>query len=212
MVSRQIQNPKDTPLRFQRTDDGFLNATALINEYNSTVKGSEAKDIQFYRRNKSTSEYVKFLEEKYNVRPIVASRKGTWMHPHLFIDFAMWISVEFKDMAIKWILDGLIQERNDAGDYANQLKATIIERYYEFHGCKPSPMIYQNEFKMIKECAGFEERNTATEQQLKALNTLQLLDIQLIKEKVGKPSRERQLKQLSTALLAGESNRPLALK
>lgn len=204
MITRQIQNPKNTPLRFQRTDDKFFNATALLNEHNSKVSAKDAKMMAAYLKLVSTKEYSTFIEEKYGCKKAsLVSRKGTWMHPHLFIDFAMWISVEFKDTAISWILDGLIQERNDAGDYANQLKATIIERYYEFHGTKPSPMIYQNEFKLLKECAGVEERNTATEQQLKVLNTLQLLDVQLIKEKVGKPSRERQLRQLAAALRAG---------
>jgi len=200
MITRQIQNPHDTPLRFQRTDDGFFDATKLLREYNEKVIGSDIKHMEKYKTNKSTKEYISFLQEKYGVRPMVTSKVGTWMHPHLFIDFAMWISLEFKDMAIKWILDGLIQERNDAGDYANDLKAAIIERHFEFSGCKPSPMVYQNEFRMIKEIVGIDDRNQANEKQLKTLNTLQQFDIHLIKEKVGKSSREKQLKRLASAI------------
>jgi len=200
MLTRQIQNPSDTPARFQRTDDRYLDATKLLAEYNSKVMAKDSKDMRLYKSNKSTKEYAAFIEQKYGVKKAyISSKAGTWMHPHLFIDFAMWISLEFKDMAIKWILDGLIEERNNAGDHANLLKSTIIDRYIEYNGCKPNPMIYQNEFLMLKELAGVEDRNTATEKQLKTLNALQVLDIQLIKDKVGKTSRYKQLKQLAEA-------------
>jgi|GEM_PF-4835831 len=201
MKTRQIQNPIDTPLRFQRTDDNFFNGTALLNQWNHTHFGNEQREMSGYLRIKSTKEYANFLQERYNIKnAIIKSRLGTWMHPHLFIDFAMWISLEFKDMAIKWVLDGLMQERNDAGDYANLLQATIMERYIEYNGCKPNPMIYQNEFRLLKNLSNIDDRNLATEKQLKTLNTLQLLDIQLIKDKVGKISREKQLIQLAKAL------------
>ncbi|MBX4188257.1 MAG: KilA-N domain-containing protein [Candidatus Doudnabacteria bacterium] len=199
MKTSQILNPTDAISRLQRTGDSYLNGTHLLNDYNKTA--TNPKRMTEFLKLAGTKEFAAYLEEnEIDEKAIKSSTRGTWMHPKIFIDFAMWLSLEFKSMAIQWILDGLISARNDAGDYANQLKATIVDRYIEFNGSKPSPMIYQNEFKMLKELTGIEDRNTATEKQLRNLSTLQLLDIQLIKDKVGKASREKQLTQLASAL------------
>ena len=38
---------------------------------------------------------------------------GTWMHPYLFIDFAMFLSAEFKLQCIKWLHDNLLILRDE---------------------------------------------------------------------------------------------------
>lgn len=198
MKTMQVLHPVNFNERVQRTDNGYFNATHFLTEFNKTNKPKRMADFLSLSGTKEFSEYLQ--EHEIDEKAIKSSRRGTWMHPKIFIDFAMWLSLEFKSMAIGWILDGLIQERTAAGDHANMLRATIIDRYIEFNGCKPPPMIYQNEFRLLKELTGINERNTATEKQLRVLNTLQALDIQLIKDKVGRASREKQLRQLSTAL------------
>lgn len=199
MKTSQTLTPTDAIARMQRTGDSYLSGTQLLNEYNKSA--ALQKRMADFLKLTGTKEFAEYLEEhEIKEKAIKVSRKGTWMHPKIFVDFAMWLSLEFKSMAIQWILDGLISARNDAGDYANQLKAVIVDRYVEFNGSRPSPMIYQNEFKMLKDLTGIEDRNTATEKQLRNLSTLQLLDIQLIKDKVGKASREKQLAQLAAAL------------
>ena len=39
-----------------------------------------------------------------------------WMHPYLFIKFAMWINSTFEVQVIKFVFDELISLRCDAGD------------------------------------------------------------------------------------------------
>jgi hypothetical protein len=50
-----------------------------------------------------------------------------WMHPFLFIDFAMWINPTFKVTVIKFVYDELIKQRNDAGDAYREMSAAIAK-------------------------------------------------------------------------------------
>lgn len=200
MLTRQILQPLSTIERIQRSDDGYFNATHFLSHFLKTTK--EEKRMSEFLKLKSTVEFKEHLitSEKI-VSPIKSSTKGTWMHPFVFIDFAMWLSLDFKTQAIKWVYDGLIFQRNQAGDFATQLAGVIMKRYIEVYNCKPAPMIYMNEFRYLKELVGINERNTASEIQLQTLNVLQKLDIKLIQTDIGKVSRYKQLKQLSEALL-----------
>ena len=120
---------------FQRTSDGFFNATALLKQWN---KDGKRKDIDDFLGNKMTKEYITVIESKENLNTqksgdlkVVKSARGknggTWMHPFLFIDFAMWLNVEFKYDVIKFVYDQLIQYRIEAGDAYREM-ATQIAR------------------------------------------------------------------------------------
>lgn len=108
----------------QRTKDGFFNATELLKQWNH--RSGMQKDISHYFNNKATDEFVTSLisEEKLPSRNSVyvkskASRgenAGTWMHPLLFIDFAMWLNPAFKVKVLKFVYDEMIKFRNLAGD------------------------------------------------------------------------------------------------
>lgn len=52
---------------------------------------------------------------------------GTWMHPMLFIDFAMWINPEFKYDVLKFVYDQMIHYRNEAGDAYKELSSAIMK-------------------------------------------------------------------------------------
>lgn len=118
---------------FQRTSDGFFNATALLRQWN---KGDKKKDLDDFLGNKMTKEYIKVIESRENLNTqksgdlkVVKSTRGkfggTWMHPFLFIDFAMWLNVEFKYEVIKFVYDQLIQYRIEAGDTYREMAAEI---------------------------------------------------------------------------------------
>jgi len=118
----------------QRTSDGYFNANTLISEWNA--KSDNKKILGNYMKNESTTEYIEQLKKEGIEKPNISCRgtgekSGTWMHPKLFIDLAMWVSVEFKSKVIDYVLDGLIKSRTDAGDYYNQMTA-----------CNLLPMIY----------------------------------------------------------------------
>lgn len=118
---------------FQRTSDGFFNATALLKQWN---KDGKRKDIDDFLSNKMTKEYITVIESKENLNTqksgdlkVVKSARGknggTWMHPFLFIDFAMWLNVEFKYDVIKFVYDQLIQYRIEAGDAYREMTTQI---------------------------------------------------------------------------------------
>lgn len=116
----------------QRTKDAFFNATDLLKQWNQ-LKGMK-KEVKDYLENYSTSELVNTIKERENFTsgnsPYVKSKAsrgenaGTWMHPILFIDFAMWINPSFKYDVIKFVYDEMIKFRNLAGDaYPSMCKA-----------------------------------------------------------------------------------------
>lgn len=117
---------------YQRTKDGFFNATSLIKQWNAS-RGMK-KEINDYLENKATEEFIEelILEENLDKGnyPYVKSRAsrgdnaGTWMHPLLFLDFAMWLNPRFKVKVLKYVQDEMIKFRNLAGDaYPQMCKA-----------------------------------------------------------------------------------------
>ena len=117
----------------QRTKDGMFNATALLNQWNE-VNGSK-KELKHYFENNSTEEFINALISEENLdgrkSAYVKSKAradrggGTWMHPLMFIDFAMWINPAFKVKVLKFVYDQMIKYRNDAGDAYRELGAAV---------------------------------------------------------------------------------------
>lgn len=114
----------------QRTKDGMFNATSLLRQWNES-SGSD-KRLQSYLENISTQEFVNALisEEHLNSKNCcyLTSRGksgGTWMHPLMFIDFAMWINPAFKVKVLKFVYDQMIKYRNDAGDAYRELGSSV---------------------------------------------------------------------------------------
>lgn len=116
----------------QRTKDGFFNATDLIKQWNE-AKGMK-KEINDYLGNKSTEEFIEELIKEESLDkgnyPYVKSRAsrgdnaGTWMHPLLFLDFAMWLNPRFKVKVLKFVQDEMIRFRHLAGEsYSTMCKA-----------------------------------------------------------------------------------------
>lgn len=117
----------------QRTKDGFFNATELLKQWNR-ISGMK-KEVTKFLDLGSTSELVKIIMEREDLHTqdstYVKSRAsrgdnaGTWMHPVLFIDFAMWINPSFKYDVIKFVYDDMIRYRNLAGDSYKELASAI---------------------------------------------------------------------------------------
>lgn len=106
---------------YQRTSDGMFNATALLKQWNET--SGQKKQMSHYTDNNSTEEFIEALmiEDNFKERKSVVIKTrgkngGTWMHPLLFIDFAMWINPSFKVKVLKFVYDQLIEYRNQAGN------------------------------------------------------------------------------------------------
>lgn len=105
----------------QRTKDGFFNATELLKQWN--ISNCTKKELKHYFENQSANELINTIVERENLNSrnsaYLSTRGkngGTWMHPILFIDFAMWINPSFKYDVIKFVYDEMIKFRNLAGD------------------------------------------------------------------------------------------------
>lgn len=144
----------------QRTKDGFFNATTLLKQWNEFVKNVNLNDINFdqinenlnrgnsphlkekdikeFFSNKSTQEYIGVILSKENLsnkNSVYTANRGnkggTWMHPMLFIDFAMWLNPYFKYDVLRFVSDEMIKYRNLAGDSYKILAshvATIVPK------------------------------------------------------------------------------------
>lgn len=128
----------------QRTKDGMFNATALMKQWNQYVSENmhdtntqkngylKKKDIDDFFANKGTSLFIEALlvEEALNGEreAFLKSRGkngGTWMHPILFVKFAMWLNPRFEVQVIKFVYDHMIEYRNEAGDAYKELCTAI---------------------------------------------------------------------------------------
>lgn len=113
----------------QRTKDGFFNATELLKQWNEN--SGMKKEVTKFFEVQSTGELVKVIMERENLNTqdstylkMRGKNGGTWMHPILFIDFAMWINPSFKYDVIKFVYDEMIKFRNLSGDaYPTMCKA-----------------------------------------------------------------------------------------
>ena len=129
----------------QRTKDGMFNATVLQKQWNDYVENLDEgnslhlkkKDLREFFSNNATNEFIETLMKKENLKErnsvYVKSRAradrggGTWMHPFLFIDFAMWLNPSFKYEVLKFVYDQMIKYRNEAGDAYRDLSASVYK-------------------------------------------------------------------------------------
>jgi hypothetical protein len=188
----------------QRTSDGYFNATALVEKWNNDNKNK--KQLAQYKLISSTLEFVEQLKKEGIENPIITGRgqgnnSGTWVHPKVFIDLAMWVSVEFKSKVIDYVIDGLIQSRHDAGDYYKEMTKAILETYVEVYGRNPNPNVYIEEANIVKSLVSCSDRNNMSESELKQLTYLQKFNSMLIRKKIGKQSRIKQLIQASEVII-----------
>lgn len=176
----------------QRTKDGMFNSTELIKQWNESkgLKGRKGKRIDDFLKLESTKSFLSALQEEIDntedhrySKTLQSSRGkngGTWMHPYLFIDFAMWLNPKFKIKVIKFVYDQLIQFRNEAGDNYKILSNS---------GKKLKGYNYPEVAKALQwivfDKTGKGLRNSATQEQLNELKEIQkklayAIDLKLI--------------------------------
>jgi hypothetical protein len=157
----------------QRTKDGMFNATSLLKQWNEN--SGMGKKLDNFFENKATEEFVKTIidDEILNTRNSVYLKArgrygGTWMHPYLFIDFAMWLNPKFKLEVIKFVSDELIKQRHLAGDnYLKLSESGMKLKGYDFMEVAIAMqwIVFGNK--------GKELRQQASQEQLSELNNLQ---------------------------------------
>lgn len=123
----------------QRTKDGMFNATSLLKQWNDST--GQQKQMFHYFDNSTTKEFIETIQTKehFTQRDSVYVKSkaradrggGTWMHPMLFIDFAMWINPSFKYDVLMFVSDQMLKYRNESGDghkYLSGAVATLVEK------------------------------------------------------------------------------------
>ena len=166
-MTRQLANFKVE----QRTKDGYFNLTGLLNSWNSETGAK--KELKDYFGNKATQEFIKALAEEENLKgeksPYLASRGkngGTWGHPLLFIDFAMWLNPAFKVKVLKFVSDQMLSYRNEAGEAYKMLASAVsqivprnsIREYMETIAKGLNWIIVGRHDKMVRNEYGTEEK------------------------------------------------------
>jgi len=200
----------------QRSGDKFFNSTELLKAYNKTGNRSE-KEMKAFFVNKGTQDFMTELVKDMNSngqnstyleKDLYSATRGvnggTFMHPYLFVKFAMWLSPEFEVQIIKWVYDNLIDYRNQAGDHYVEMCKSIQDVYIGYFNNKPDPMVFMKEASYLNllvfnDVKG-KKRNEATELQLDKLNRLQLANIKLIKSGISLSARKEQLRAFADLL------------
>ena len=159
---------------FQRTEDGMFNATSLLSQWNKKRGLSRGKEVNDFLKIDKTKEFIAEVElrENHNTNKIVLSKKGknggTWLHPLVFIDFAMWLNPSFKYDVLKFVYDELIKQRHDAGD--NYISLSASGQKLKGYDYREVAIALQ---WIVFGKKGKELRQSATQEQLKELNDLQ---------------------------------------
>ena len=144
MKSNQImKRPMGQFEVLQRTCDSYFDANALLTQWNS-IKGNPQRAMARLFESENVKSFIEALKEdlrqnahmQYGDIEVVKEIKSrntskgktkgqVWMHPYLFIKFAMWINPKFEVQVIKFVYDELIKNRCLAGDNYNVLTSAI---------------------------------------------------------------------------------------
>lgn len=163
---------------YQRTNDGMFNANSLLKQWNNSQGLKRGKEVNDFLKLDKTKEFISALELDYgdHTKKIVRTSRankgvnsGTWLDPLLFIDFAMWLNPTFKVQVLKFVYDELIKSRHEAGDNYILLSSSGVKlKGYDFIKVAKAMqcIVFGKE--------GRNQRQTATQEQLKELNELQL--------------------------------------
>lgn len=147
---------------YQQTKDAYFNASALLQQWNMNRKTK--KSMPEFLRIKPTKEFIDELGNElkindtdynqhqeptliYTIKGRTLKGKGStpdkvWMHPYLFIKFAMWLNPRFEVQVIKFVYDQLITLRNQIGD-----------GYKEFsNACAKIGCVTPDDYKVMARC------------------------------------------------------------
>ena len=135
----------------QRTKDGYFDGNALLRQWNSNPENPQRFMDKFFE-SPNTKEFIETITiresnlyqkcDKIDFQAVKKSKikepgksgrpmQQIWMHPYLFIDFAMWLNPSFKYDVLKFVHDELIKYRNEAGDAYREMSsaiATIVDK------------------------------------------------------------------------------------
>lgn len=166
----------------QRTKDGYFDGNLILSQWNST-KGNVRRQMDRFLESAKTKEFLQVLEDDlaheqkrerafYKIKGRNTAKGRTtdkvWMHPLLFIDFAMYINPTFKLTVLKFVYDDLINYRNIAGDNYKVL-SSAGKKLKGYNYSKVATAIQWIVFGKT----GKDLRQTANQEQLQEISSLE---------------------------------------
>lgn len=161
----------------------YFNLTDLAKIAEARYGVSAKRELDNWSSSPKTKEFVDEIcrQEKTTPNQLIVQKRGryggTWAHPLLMVDFAMWLSPELKYHAVQWAHDNLCKLRDSTGDAANAMSGACkdVLGYYK-------PWQYADENKMVNRVAGVPDgaRNLLTEKQLRSVEKIQRANTKLI--------------------------------
>jgi len=166
----------------QDSQTQLFNANDMLKVGNSHRKteGLSQKQLASFFDLDSTSELINAIciEENISIEKVKKSKRGknggTWVHPILFVDMAMWYSPVLKVKILGWVIDGLLSARNESGDSFKGMCSTLNRQFEsEFN----NPLAYSKIANQISNaCKVGTQKNKwqkASESQLKLRDKIQ---------------------------------------
>ena len=147
----------------------FYNAKdiELIGNHLRRDSGLPPKQLARYFQINESMDFIEVLKADKGLTEVVVASKGrnggTYVHPLLFVDIALWFSPKLKIAVYEWLMDNLEELRDECGDNFKDMNIAL-DNYYQI-GSKY--YIYSNVARMIKKAVGVADWNTANENQLK---------------------------------------------
>jgi len=159
----------------------MFNAKDLIDAGNKLGKkmGRAEKLLKNYFATEGYKEFEKALiwdgvSEEDIKQSKTGKNGGTWVHPLLFVDIAMWISPEFKVKALRWIADELTKNRDASGESFKQMNVNLNLHYGDAFN---DVTVYKKISNHIAACCGVGTKKNrwqdATEEQLRKRDDIQ---------------------------------------
>lgn len=153
----------------RHTDQYFCvnDLTAIANKRRQLLGQGEAR-WDNYVSSKHTIEFFEELMKQKGIVDLVYSSRGkgggTWAHPLVFFDYAMYLSAEFKVQVYEWLYDCMTIYRDDSGESYKKMCGHICN-----NGNTPAKatMIIQSLAKAIKRDLQVEDWNKTTPDKLK---------------------------------------------
>ena len=163
----------------QNHHNGYFKASSFISQVNikQRANNKSEKNLTAYFGNDNVKEFITelALEEDIAEGDLVDTRKGryggTWVHPLIFLDLALWVDPKFKVKVYKWIYDNLLENRDNSGDSFKEFNIQLDKHF------TMRPPLYAKVANIIAEACDLPKTrgrwNKATEEQLKLRDKIQ---------------------------------------
>lgn len=164
----------------QMHDNKFFCLTDFVkalNVYYAQRGQKFSKNIPEFMRRPDTIELIKAIQDNEGIAQVYISKKGksggTYAHPLLLIELAMYCDRDFKYKALQWVKDRLCDYRDSSGESYKTLSG-VIDKALNLPPKQKGglALAITQTARAIKTHIGVTDWNSATESQLQARDSI----------------------------------------